>query len=81
MFNHESCEFGAVNEDEACVDAFGIVARIGTETRRGDEHSTGGLSAMKRPDEGLNVWAADVAVGVALGLDVNNVESQRGPGG
>jgi hypothetical protein len=33
MFDHESCKFGAVNEDKACIDAFCVVAGVGAETR------------------------------------------------
>jgi hypothetical protein len=65
VFDHEGCQFGAVNEDKACIDAFGVVAGVGAETRR-DEHSAAGLGAAECPDEGLDVRAADVPVGVAL---------------
>ena len=45
VFDHEGCQFGAVNEDKAYIDAFGVVAGVGAETRRGDEHSAAGLGA------------------------------------
>jgi hypothetical protein len=77
MFDHESREFGTVNEDKPRVDAFGVVAGIGAETRRGNEHSASGLGAVERPDEGLNIRAANMAIGVALGLDVNDIKSTR----
>ena len=71
VFDHECCQFGAVDEDKACIDAFGVVAGVGAETGRGDEHSAAGLGAAACPDKGLDVHAADVPVGVALGLDVD----------
>ena len=76
VFDHQGCKLGAVDEDKACINALGEVAGIGTETRRSDEDSAGGLDAVKCPNESLDVWAADVSVGVALSLDVDNVQAQ-----
>jgi hypothetical protein len=76
MFDHEGGELGAVDEDKARIDPLGVVAGIRAETRRGDEDPAAGLRAMQCPDEGLDVRAADMPVGVALGLDVHDVEPQ-----
>lgn len=77
MFDHEGRKFRAVSENEPRVNAFGEVAGIGAEPRRGDEYTAGGLGAMERPDESLDVRAANVTIGIALGLDVDDIESQK----
>lgn len=76
MLNHECGQLGAVDEHQAGVHPLCIVDSLGAETGRGDEDSSGGLCAVQRSDESLDVRASDMLIGVALGLDVHHVKSQ-----
>jgi len=67
MFDHERCQFGAVDENKACVDAVGGIKSVRAEARGGDEDPAAGLGAVQRSDEGLDVRPPYVTVGVALG--------------
>jgi hypothetical protein len=77
MFDHEGCEFRAVDQDDARVDTVGVVSGVGAEARGGDEDSTACLRAVQGTDEGLDAGPPDVAVGVSLGLDVDDIQSKR----
>ena len=76
MFDHQGSKFRAVNKDEARVYAVCVVPGVGAETRRRDEDAATCLSSVQCSDEGLDVGAADMTVGVPLGLDVDNIETE-----
>jgi hypothetical protein len=67
MLDHQRGQLGAVDEHQAGVHALCIVNGLRAETGRGDEDPAGGLGTVQRSDEGLDVWASDMLVGVALG--------------
>lgn len=76
MLDHERGQLGAIDEHQAGVHAVGIVHGLGAETGGGDEDPAAGLGTVQRSDESLDVRAADVLVGVALGLHVHDVQAQ-----
>src|SRR5690348_3536718 len=76
VLDHESGQFGSVDEDQTSVHPLGIVTRIGAEPAGCDEDAPACLRTVQGTDEGLDVWPSYMAVGESLGLHVDDVQPE-----
>jgi len=76
VLDHESGQFGSVDEDQTSVHPLGIVTRIGAEPAGCDEDAAARLRAVQGTDEGLDIRSSYMAVGVPLGLHVDDVQPE-----